>query len=98
MFIARDRFRLMELLTMPTAVVFSTWTGVAGGLVRTYVRTGPRDFQHILSVHLAAVLAVEIGGIPSCADKTGAHVNGGRRYTLLWNSPQGFQVLGGSLH
>ena len=61
-----------------------------------YVRTGPRAFQHTLYVHLTAVLAVENGGIPSCADKTGAHVNYGRRYEILWDSPQGFLVPGGS--
>ena len=40
----------------------------------SYVRTDPRAFQHTLSVHLNAVLAVEIGGVPSCADKTGAYL------------------------
>ena len=61
-----------------------------------YVRTVTQAFQHTLSVHLAAVLAVENGGIPSCADKTGPHVNDGRRYALLWDIPQGFLVPGGS--
>ena len=66
------------------------------GITEGYLVTDSRAFHHTLSVHLAAVLAVEIGGIPSCADKTGAHVNGGRRYAILWDSPQGFRVPGGS--
>ena len=83
---------------MPISRLVRRVDGITEGylVMGSYVRTGPRAFQHTLSIHLAAVLAVEIGGIPSCADKTGAHVNGGRRYAIFWDSPQGFRFPGGS--